>query len=68
VSSRSAPAERVRIAYDCCANRLLLRQSGGAQLELVEPDVVPVSQWRLEVNEFGVPDAVDAFGGVACKP
>ncbi|MGI5292647.1 SAM-dependent methyltransferase [Nonomuraea polychroma] len=37
-------------------------------LELLEPGVIPVSQWRLEADVFGVPDSVDAFGGVACKP
>jgi O-methyltransferase involved in polyketide biosynthesis len=36
-------------------------------LELVEPGVVSVSQWRVEADVFGVPDEVDAFCGVARK-
>ena len=37
-------------------------------LELVEPGVVSVPRWRPEVNPFGVPAEVDAFGGVGRKP
>ncbi|MEU0569117.1 SAM-dependent methyltransferase [Nonomuraea sp. NPDC005983] len=36
-------------------------------LELVAPGVVSVSRWRVEAELFGVPDEVDAFGGVARK-
>ncbi|HUR08710.1 MAG TPA: SAM-dependent methyltransferase [Nonomuraea sp.] len=37
-------------------------------LELVDPGVVSVSQWRVEASVFGVPDEVDAFCAVARKP
>ncbi|MBV9161692.1 MAG: SAM-dependent methyltransferase [Pseudonocardiales bacterium] len=37
-------------------------------LELVEPGVVSCPRWRPEVNPFGVPAEVDAFGGVGRKP
>jgi hypothetical protein len=39
-----------------------------ADLELVEPGIVPVSQWRPEPSTFGPPEAVDAFCGIARKP
>jgi hypothetical protein len=36
-------------------------------LELLEPGVVPVSQWRPDPSPFGPPAHVDTFGGVARK-
>ena len=37
-------------------------------LELLEPGVVPVSQWRPDPSPFGPPRRVDTFGGMARKP
>jgi hypothetical protein len=37
------------------------------RLELLEPGVVPVSQWRPEPSPFGLPAEVSTFGGVARK-
>jgi hypothetical protein len=37
-------------------------------LELVEPGLVSVSRWRPEVNSWGEPEEVDAFGAVGYKP
>jgi O-methyltransferase involved in polyketide biosynthesis len=37
-------------------------------LDLLEPGVVPCSQWRPGENPFGPPDPVDEFCGVARKP
>lgn len=39
-----------------------------AGLELVDPGVVSVSQWRVEATPFGLPAEVDAFCGVGRKP
>jgi O-methyltransferase involved in polyketide biosynthesis len=39
-----------------------------AGLELVDPGVVSVSQWRAEADQDGLPPQVDAFSGVARKP
>jgi O-methyltransferase involved in polyketide biosynthesis len=36
-------------------------------LDLLEPGVVPVSQWRPDPSPFGPPHHVDTFGGVAVK-
>jgi S-adenosyl methyltransferase len=36
-------------------------------LELVEPGVVPIPQWRPESNRFGEPPDVDELGGVGRK-
>ena len=36
-------------------------------LELLEPGIVPVSQWRPDPSPFGPPRHVDTFGGVARK-
>jgi len=36
-------------------------------LDLLEPGVVPVSQWRPELSPFGPPRHVDTYGGVARK-
>ncbi|HEX3964020.1 MAG TPA: SAM-dependent methyltransferase [Trebonia sp.] len=36
-------------------------------LELLEPGIVPVSQWRPDPSPFGAPRHVDTFGGVARK-
>ena len=36
-------------------------------LELLEPGIVPVSQWRPDPSPFGPPHHVDTFGGVARK-
>jgi len=36
-------------------------------LELVEPGVVPIPQWRPEPNRFGSPIDVAELGGVARK-
>jgi hypothetical protein len=36
-------------------------------LELLEPGVVPVSQWRPDPSPFGPPRHVDTFGGMARK-
>lgn len=36
-------------------------------LELVEPGIVPVTQWRPD-DVTGVPDHVDAYGGIGRKP
>jgi hypothetical protein len=46
------------------------KQIGGffAGLELIDPGVVPVSQWRPEVTPFGPPAKVDSFCGVGRKP
>ena len=37
-------------------------------LELLEPGVVPIHQWRPEHGLVGVPAAVDESGGVGRKP
>ncbi len=37
-------------------------------LELVEPGVVPITQWRPDPDPFGPPKPVDALVGVARKP
>lgn len=37
-------------------------------LELLEPGVVRVTEWRPELQEIDEPRAVDAFGGVGRKP
>ncbi|WP_275477739.1 SAM-dependent methyltransferase [Herbidospora cretacea] len=37
-------------------------------LELVEPGVVPITQWRPDADPFGPPQPVDALVGVARKP
>ena len=37
-------------------------------LDLLEPGVVPCSQWRPGESPFGPPDPVDEFCGVARKP
>ncbi|MCO5996224.1 SAM-dependent methyltransferase [Actinoallomurus rhizosphaericola] len=37
-------------------------------LELLEPGVVPVSQWRPEHSPFGIPPRVETLGGVGRKP
>lgn len=37
-------------------------------LELLEPGVVSVSQWRTPSSNIGRPEPVDTFGGVARKP
>jgi O-methyltransferase involved in polyketide biosynthesis len=39
-----------------------------ADLELIDPGVVPVSQWRPEATPFGPPVKVDSFCGVGRKP
>jgi O-methyltransferase involved in polyketide biosynthesis len=39
-----------------------------AGLELVDPGVVSVSQWRQEATPFGPPVKVDSFCGVGRKP
>ncbi|MEV7969650.1 SAM-dependent methyltransferase [Sphaerisporangium sp. NPDC088356] len=36
-------------------------------LQILEPGVVPTSQWRPEATPFGAPDPVDAFCGLARK-
>ena len=36
-------------------------------LELVEPGVVPIHQWRPEPGLVGVPAAVDESGGIGRK-
>ena len=36
-------------------------------LELLEPGVVPVSQWRPDPSPFGPPQPVDTYGGMARK-
>jgi O-methyltransferase involved in polyketide biosynthesis len=36
-------------------------------LELLEPGVVPVSQWRPDPSPFGLPAPVDTFGAVGRK-
>lgn len=36
-------------------------------LELLEPGVVPVSQWRPDPSPFGPPRHVDTYGGMARK-
>jgi O-methyltransferase involved in polyketide biosynthesis len=67
----AADAERLRDQGEVYSYRLrtpeeITRFFDG--LELVEPGVVSVSRWRVEADVFGVPDEVDAFGGVARKP
>ncbi|GLZ07760.1 hypothetical protein Acsp03_52260 [Actinomadura sp. NBRC 104412] len=37
-------------------------------LDILEPGLVPVSQWRPDPNPFGEPEAVDAYGAVGRKP
>jgi hypothetical protein len=37
-------------------------------LELVGPGLVPITHWRPDAASFGVPDEVDALGGVGRKP
>jgi hypothetical protein len=37
-------------------------------LELVEPGVVPITQWRPDEVEVGEIEFIDAYGGVAQKP
>jgi O-methyltransferase involved in polyketide biosynthesis len=37
-------------------------------LELLEPGLAPVSQWRPDPSPFGPPRHVDTFGGVGRKP
>jgi hypothetical protein len=37
-------------------------------LELLEPGVVPVSQWRPEHSPFGLPPRVETLGGMGRKP
>jgi hypothetical protein len=37
-------------------------------LDLVEPGVVPVTEWRLEDSPHGVPADIPQFGGVGRKP
>jgi O-methyltransferase involved in polyketide biosynthesis len=39
-----------------------------AGLELVEPGVVPLTQWRPDPVDVGRIDPVDGYGGVARKP
>jgi hypothetical protein len=39
-----------------------------AGLELIDPGVVPVSQWRPEATPSGPPVKVDSFCGVGRKP
>jgi S-adenosyl methyltransferase len=36
-------------------------------LDLLDPGVVPVSQWRPDPSPFGPPRHVDTFGGIALK-
>ena len=38
------------------------------RLDLLEPGLVPCSQWRPDASPFGPPDPVDEFCGVARKP
>jgi hypothetical protein len=38
------------------------------RLDLLEPGVVPCSQWRPDASPYGQPDPVDEFCGVARKP
>ena len=38
-----------------------------ARLELLEPGVVSVTQWRPDPTEVGSPRPLDDFGGVARK-
>jgi hypothetical protein len=38
------------------------------RLDLLEPGLVPCSQWRPDESPFGPPDPVDEFCGVARKP
>nr|WP_275935747.1 SAM-dependent methyltransferase [Herbidospora sakaeratensis] len=37
-------------------------------LDLVEPGIVPITQWRPDPDPFGPPSPVDALVGVARKP
>jgi hypothetical protein len=39
-----------------------------ADLETIEPGVVPIHQWRPEPGLVGVPAAVDESGGIGRKP
>jgi O-methyltransferase involved in polyketide biosynthesis len=39
-----------------------------AELEVVEPGVVPIQRWRPEPDPFGPPREVATLGGVARKP
>ncbi|WP_223809362.1 SAM-dependent methyltransferase [Nocardiopsis listeri] len=37
-------------------------------LDLVEPDLVPITRWRPDSTEVGEPREVDEFGAVGRKP
>ena len=37
-------------------------------MELVDPGVVPITQWRRETTEIGKVEPIDAYGAVARKP
>lgn len=39
-----------------------------AGLELIEPGLVPITQWRPEAMPFGEPDVIDNFGAIGRKP
>ncbi len=37
-------------------------------LEMVDPGLVPITQWRLDTAEIGKAEPIDAYGAVARKP
>ena len=37
-------------------------------LEMVEPGLVPITQWRPDTTEIGMVEPIDAYGAVARKP
>ncbi|MGH4025654.1 MAG: SAM-dependent methyltransferase [Pseudonocardiaceae bacterium] len=37
-------------------------------MELVDPGVVPITQWRRDATEVGKVELIDAYGAVARKP
>jgi O-methyltransferase involved in polyketide biosynthesis len=37
-------------------------------LEMVDPGLVPITQWRPDTVDVGTVTPIDAYGAVACKP
>ena len=58
--------ETIGVPYTPRAHEQIVAYFAG--LELLEPGVVPIHQWRPEPGLVGVPAAVDESGGVGRKP
>ena len=58
--------ETIGVPYTPRAHEQIVSYFAG--LELLEPGVVPIHQWRPEPGLVGVPAAVDESGGVGRKP